>query len=203
MIAVIVFASAPLHTTPSLPTRVRHFGKAKDLWTSPAQVDKGLREIPSDAAKVKALKDQINTYVKGFGWVEYKTPFSCHTDETIGAVVHLAAALKQIIHESRGREPPSEAKVPSTRTAKIGVLGTLTPETLEMKERGWSSEQLRTQFDAIRADLEAKRAAKAAKDAERHDGHALAQPDTAPMCNASLIGTHVEVLVQLQEEEEE
>ena len=40
---------------------------AKDLWSSPAQVDKGLHDLPSDAAKVKALKDQMNTFVKGFG----------------------------------------------------------------------------------------------------------------------------------------
>jgi hypothetical protein len=135
--------------------------------------------------------------VKGFGWVEYKTPFSCHTDASIGTVAHLTAALKQIIHDTRGREPPSEAKLPTTRAAKVGILGTLTPDTLKMKEEGWSSEQLRTQFAQIKADMEVKRAA---KDAERHDAHALRQPANAPACDASLIGTHVEVLVRLQEE---
>ncbi len=54
--------------------------------------------------------------------------FVPHNDEAIGTVVLRAAARKQINHETKGREPPSEAKAPTTRIAKAIVLGTLTPD---------------------------------------------------------------------------
>jgi hypothetical protein len=181
-------------------SRVRYFAMASERWTTKAQVDAALADLPSDAARVKALKDQINIYVKGFGWAEFKTPFSCHTDASIGSVAHLTAAVKDIIGHTARREPPPSAKLPTTRTAKIGVLGTLTPETQEMKERGWSSEQLRTQFDDIRQEMEDKLRA---KNEARHDSHSLAQPAEAPTCDAALIGKNLEVLTQVQEEEDD
>jgi hypothetical protein len=169
-------------------------------WTTAAQVDAGLAELPSDAARVNALKDQINMYVKGFGWIEFKTPFSCKDDPTIGTVADLTKAVKGIIRDTARRELPTEPKLPTTRAAKVGILGTLTPDTVKLKEVGWSSEQLRTQFGDIRKEMEDKLRA---KNEARHDPHSLAQPAEVPTCDATLIGKNLEVLTQVQEEEEE
>ena len=167
-----------------------------ERWAA-ADVDANLAAIQTDAKKQQALKDQINIYVTGYGWVEFKTKFSCCTDLSIGTVEDLTRALRGIIRDTAGRQPPSEAKLPATRASKLSSLGTLTASTIAMKERGWSTEELRTKYEEIKADIEAK---KATKDTERHDLHALEQPAESPACDETLIGASVEVLTRLTEE---
>ncbi len=166
-------------------------------WESPQQVDAELGELSSTSAKLQALKDQINIYVKGYGWVEFKTPFSCANDKSIGTVDNLTTALIRIIRDTRGRERPREAKLPATRSSKLGVLGTLTASARGLRENGWSTEDLRTKYAEVVAQMEAKRAA---KDAASRDSHALAQPDESPVCDETLLGKLVEVMTRVGEE---
>ena len=62
------------------------------------------------------LKEQINIVVIGFGWIEFKTPWSCATDKTVGSLRDLIAKVEAMIMKSGKRPKPEEPPVDSQDT---------------------------------------------------------------------------------------
>ena len=184
-----------------LGRQAEHSAKAEmyfqiERWTTKADVEKGLLEVSSEGAKLEALKDQFRIRVLGFGWGEYHQAWSI--DGNPFNVEDLKYALFVVMEDERGRTIPTSASVRRPRSGMLSVLGTLTPEALELRQEStFTAEQLRKKREEIEVTLEQKHQA---KEREKRDSNALRQPDEPPALDATFVGKKIEILEEIQEE---
>ena len=95
--------------------------------------------------------------------------------------------------EEKSLRKPDEAPVPEAATARLGSMGTLLTQALELaSESKFSSAELKVVATSIR---EAKKSEREAKAGAMHDSHSTEQPPEAPEL---LIGLKIEVLGQYE-----
>jgi len=115
-------------------------------------------------------------------------------------VADLARRVKQMFSDEKAEKPrrPSEPPVPGTVTKRLKTLGTLTIQaSSSLAKRQASAEVMRE----VAAQLQAEKAAAAeATEVARHDACSLRKPDEPPAVEA---GSHLEVLVLIEEPEED
>lgn len=175
----------------------RYFEKLR--WKTETQVDKEIKKYTSASSKLQALKEQVNIRVKGFGWTEFKIPFSKKGDPSVGTVEDLTEGLKYIIRDEQKRVIPTEAATPSSKLSKLGVLGTLSADARNLRSQGWTAQQLREGLEVFQEDLERK---KEAREQRGRDVHAMMQPVECPKMGEALVGLAIEVLSRLEEMDE-
>jgi len=94
--------------------------------------------------------------------------------------------------------PPSEPPVPDAATKRLKTLGMLTIQaSSSLAKRQASAGVMREVAAQLQVD---KAAAAEATEVARHDASALRQPDEPP---AVEVGSHLEVLVLIEEPEED
>ena len=80
----------------------------------------------------------------------------------------------------------------------LSVLGTLTPEALELREGStFTAEQLHKSREEIEVTLQEKHQA---KEKAKRDSNELRQPDEPPALDATFVGKKIEILEEIQEE---
>ena len=155
-----------------------------------------LEKEGSENKKLDLLKEQLNIVVHGFGWSQYRTPWSCSKNKSVGSLVDLQTKTEAMITECGNMDAPLEPPVPDSATKAIPSLGTLTLQSIELLNRKQATAgELRLRAKA----LEAERAAEAAANlAARQDEHAHAQPVDAP---AVEVGMHLEIYTEIEDED--
>ena len=171
---------------------------------APGTVEEELSKLPTESAQIKALKDQVNLFTKGYGWRECHTPFSSKSNKDIGKVPHLTDHLSAMLQGAVGRQRPPEDEGPERYHCKAGslaVLGTLTRQAKEAREAiPWSAEELQK----MRVDIAAEKARAAEEKAKAmHDAFALQQPEEPPNVDASLVGVRIEVMTRIEEPDDD
>jgi hypothetical protein len=156
-----------------------------------------LEEEGSEKKQLDLLKEQLNIVVHGFGWSQYRTPWSCSKDKSVGSLLDLQTKTEAMIKECGEQDAPLEPPVPDSAMKTIPSLGTLTLQSIELLNRKRASAgELRVRAKAI----EAERAAEAAANlAARQDEHAHAQPADPP---AVEVGMHFEINTVIEDEDE-
>ena len=164
-------------------------------WTSHQAVDRELRKIEGERAKVEALKEQARIRTKGYRWTDLQFPFS--TNGKARTVEELTSDVKGMIAKEAGRAPPPTPPAHTHRTFRLDSFGTPTVEALKLREEScWSPEELAE----VREQQSAKRELAAAeREHEKHDQFAIEQPESAPEL---AVGMKIEVLTQLQQTDE-
>ena len=176
---------------------VARYARAMELFkkeriVAPAELDKELKKLPSDSKRLALLKEQINIRTLGFGWLDFKTPWSKKGDSSVGTVKDLTSKLKQVFIDESDRLPPGDAPVPDASTKKIRTLGTLTDQAAELQKH-YSAAEMKRSAIALRDEEQAKKEA-------RYDSHSRAQPDDAP---DPVVGLRVEILCRVEHEVDE
>ena len=143
----------------------------------------------SEKEQVDILKQQLNIAVLGFGWVEYKTAWSCAKDPQWASLTDLQANVEPMIKKDGKMVPPAESPIPDSSTKKLQPLGSmslrLSKLLLSKKAKAVELRNL-----AQKAHLQKEVAALAAKEARR--GHyAEGQPASAPEITVDM---HIEIL---------
>jgi len=174
-------------------TTVKYF--AMPRWTSARVVDRELKTIEGERAKVEALKDQARIRTKGYRWTDLQFPFSANGKAR--TVEELTSDVKEMIAKEAGRAPPPTPPAHTHRTFRLDSIGTLTAEAMKLREEScWSPDVLAE----VREQQTAKRELAAAeREREKHDQFAIEQPETAPEL---AVGMKIEVLTQLQQTDE-
>jgi hypothetical protein len=161
-----------------------------------AALHAALKKAGSENKQLDLLKEQLNIVVHGFGWSQYRTPWSCSKNKSVGSLVDLQTKTEAMITDCGNIDAPLEPPVPDSATKTIPSLGTLTLQSIELLNRKQASAgELRLRAKA----LEAERAAEAAANlAARQDEHAHAQPVDAP---AVEVGMHLEINTEIEDED--
>ena len=173
-------------------------GATAGKLTTNAQLDSALlKEKKSEKQKTELLKAQISIRVRGHGWARFNTAWSSSTNKTVGTVADLSHRVKQMFYVCRqkGREAPPA----------VGAAGPQRGDEAPQNARDADdSGELRAGAGVMRevaAQLQAEKAAAAkATEVARHNACALRQPDEPP---AVEVGSHLEVLVLIEEPEED
>jgi hypothetical protein len=155
-----------------------------------------LSKLTSVTAQLDWVKDQFKIRTNGFGWVEFKMPFSKKGDASIGTVDNLTAELKRVIEDEKGRVPPEEPPVEAARCRRLPVLGTMTEQRKAFDGECLSREDMRSSYKAACA---AKAVGAGARARKKRDPHALKQPELSPEVDGALVGKHIEVLTEIEE----
>ena len=141
----------------------------------------------TESKKLVILKEQITIRVVGYGWTQFKTPWSVAGVPV--SVTSLRAKVEAMFLAEESLTRPDEAPVPEAATARLGSMGTLSTQALELaSESKFSSAELKVVATDIR---EAKKSEREAKAGAMHDSHAVKQPPDAPELS---IGLKIEVL---------
>ena len=145
----------------------------------------------TESKKLVILKEQITIRVVGYGWTQFKTPWSVAGVPV--SVTSLRAKVEAMFLAEESLTKPDEAPVPEAATARLGSIGTLSTQALELaSESKFSSAELKVVATDIR---EAKKSEREAKAGAMHDSHAVKQPPDAPELS---IGLKIEVLGQYE-----
>jgi hypothetical protein len=155
-----------------------------------------LEEAGSEKKQLDLLKEQLNIVIHGYGWIQYRTPWSSSKNEFVGSLVDLQTKTEAMITECGDMDAPLEPPVPDSATKTIPSLGTLTLQSIQLLNRKRASAgELRLRAQA----LEAERAAEAAANlAARQDEYAHAQPVDAPPVE---VGMHLEIYTEIEDED--
>ena len=141
-------------------------------------------------AKLNYLREQIDMRVVGLGFVEFKTPWSSSTDETVGTVDHLKELLTEILWDERARQVdgdlPEAAVVPIMKRKQFKQLGdpTVQAGALASTVKELSPEELLELAKQKRTELE---------EAGEIDAVGDEQPEDSPKLDESMVGTKLEV----------
>ena len=155
---------------------------------SKSNIASELKKFTTSKHKIAQLKDQINLYVKGYGWSKLKIHFSSKHNSYIGTEKHLTNHLISI-HDTMKKEnlqPPSEPPLPTSRTSALPTMGTLCVDVHALKRSGWSRGELQDAVKEVELKLEKIQRA-------RFDEHALEQPLDCGPIDESLVGRRIEV----------
>ena len=145
----------------------------------------------TESKKLVILKEQITIRVVGYGWTQFKTPWSVAGSPV--SVASLTTKAVAMFTAEKSLTKPDEAPVPGAATARLGSMGTLSTQALELaSESKFSSVELKVVATSIREARESEREAKAEA---MHDSHATEQPEVAPEL---VIGLKIEVLRQYE-----
>ena len=166
-----------------------------DRWKERGVVDVpamevGLAECVSAQDKLDWLREQIEMRVIGLGFIEFKTPWSSSTDETIGTVKDLTALLEEILYDENAREIdgdlPEVAVVPVMKRKTFKALGTPTAQATEFAGaiKGLSQVELLELAEAERERLEEAGELSAVGDM---------QPRKPPKIDDSIVGSQLEI----------
>jgi hypothetical protein len=171
-------------------TTVKYFNMPR--WASAKEVDRELKMIDGERAKIEALKDQARIRTKGYRWTDLQFPFSVNGKAR--TVEELTADVKNMVTKEEGRAPPLDPPAHTHRTFRLDSIGTLTAEAMKLREEScWSPDELAE----VREQQSAKRElATAEREREKHDQFAIEQPETPP---EPTVGMKIEVLTQLQQ----
>mmetsp|Transcript_41610 Transcript_41610/g.53671 ORF Transcript_41610/g.53671 Transcript_41610/m.53671 type:complete len:396 (-) Transcript_41610:300-1487(-) len=169
----------------------------QERWKNAKDIVNGLEKEDKPAKRLKALKDQINIRVKGYGWTQFKVPFSSKNDPTIGSEDYLTKHLESIIATEKKEKlkRPGESPLPVSRTTSLPVMGTLSSFASKLKKQGWTKEELQQ----YQAEVEEEERQKVRRE---HDEYALDQPDDCGAIDQSLVGCHIEVMCLIETEVE-
>jgi hypothetical protein len=166
------------------------FDRWKKRGVALDKLEDALGKIETSQLKLDYLREQIEMRVIGLGFIEFKTPWSSSSDETVGTVSSLTALLKDILNDENLRridgELPTAAVVPVMKRKSFKALGTPTAQAEELAGtiKELSPEELLALAKEKRAALEA---------AGELDALGDVQPDKAPLINASFAGTWLEI----------
>jgi hypothetical protein len=166
-------------------------GNNRRITTKP-KLEAALKSLAPNK-KIEVLKEQINIRVKGYGWDQFKAPWSSSADKTVGTYGDLYPKTLAMFAEEKVQKlkPPPEPPVPDAATKKIKALGTLTAQAQVLKEKkSASAAELRT-FVAAAA------AAKEKEALDKQDENAHGQPSDAPAPSAKML---IEVFALVEEE---
>ncbi|KAJ8610355.1 hypothetical protein CTAYLR_003894 [Chrysophaeum taylorii] len=166
------------------------------LSTVKKRLDAALKQISSDAARSKVLKENIDRYVVGMGMGDLKPKsYTSGKDPTIGSAgskaniefltAHLEYVYEQI--KTNSRELVAEAVVPGERRRQLPVLGTATAQRLELDARRHLS------VDELKAKVEECRAFRHPRKRTR----TTSGRSKLPTIDVALVGSRVEVLWEL------
>ena len=95
-------------------------------------MNRELKRIGSNSAKLRALKDNIGIRVLGLGWSDLATPWSRNGRDLSGE--ELSNHLKNIISHERKRMIPDKPPVQIPERKKLQILGTATQQLTVIEE---------------------------------------------------------------------
>ena len=96
-------------------------------------MDLGLRKLKYQKNKIDILKDNIQIWVKGFGWAEWKTFWSKGGKSL--SVSELAKRLKEIIKATKDDPWPEKPEPPVSMRKEMPIMGTQTSQAKELDEK--------------------------------------------------------------------
>ena len=85
----------------------------------------------TESKKLVILKEQITIRVVGYGWTQFKTPWSVAGVPV--SVASLTAKANAMFTDEESLRKPDEAPVPEAATARLGSMGTLSTRGAETK----------------------------------------------------------------------
>ena len=158
-------------------------------WKTVGEVTSGLKKLKYKKDILQALKDNIQIRFKGFGWDDWKTPWS-HMGVQY-TVQELAKVLKEMIsaENKKKRSIPSQPPVPVPQRKETPILGTATSQ--------------REKLDLLAQEKEDeldKTARKEWRDRELKGIGSVQQnrqPLSAPKLNKAFVGRKIEYLCEL------
>ena len=110
-------------------------------WRVNRDVDRGLKNLKSNTAKINALKENIRMRVLGLGWTDLSTPWSKNGEYL--TTKQLADHLKMIIKHQRTRNIPLKPPIHLPKRKELQTLGTKThilsriEKTILIKQMNW------------------------------------------------------------------
>ena len=93
-------------------------------WRVSRDVDRGLKKLKSNTAKINALKENIRMRVLGLGWRDLSTPWSKNGEYL--TTKQLADHLKMIIKHQRTQKIPLKPPIHLPKRKELPTLGTKT-----------------------------------------------------------------------------
>ena len=145
-----------------------------------------LGKLPSEAAKYRALKENILMRVKGCGWEWAKTPWSQGGKKK--TVHELANHLRKIIVKEKNHEVPSEPPFNLPQRPSLAVLGTLTSDVSSLDQKYASDVlELKQSADKTRHERESR---------GQGSMYSQLQPFSRPDVS-ELVGKRIDVLVSV------
>lgn len=148
----------------------------------PRVVTNELGKLKSDAAKYRAVKENIQIRVKGFGWDWCKHPWS--KDNHKYTVLELAKHLRHIIKEEKSNVIPSEPPFNLPQGKELGILGTQT-SIVEVLDKKFAANEGEYKIEAEKIRRE--------RESEGHgDMYAQLQPFSRPELD-ELVGRRIDI----------
>lgn len=166
-----------------------------DRWkqrgiSSPEGAKEKIDAMDKNQDKLDWLREQVEMRVIGLGFDEFKPAWSSSKDENVGTVDDLFNLLREILMEERERTGdgslPTSAVVPQMRRKTFKELGTPTAQATELADKVLEvpAAELLQRAEAVRQKL---------CDAGEIDEVGDTQPEEAPRCDSSLVGTRLEI----------
>ena len=170
------------------------------MWDSEAcmktvnDVTSGLQGLKYKKDKLQALKDNIQIRYRGFGWEEWKTPWSYAGVQF--SIPQLTKVLKDLIKEEKKKKRaiPDKPKVPIPQRKDMATLGTATKQRGNLDINGMEVEdafELKSRNDWKKRELEGETSV-----------HSKRQKKNAPAVNEDLLGKRIEYLAEFDMDEE-
>ena len=150
-------------------------------------VTKELKKLKSEAAKFRAVKENIMIRVKEFGWEWCRHAWS--KDGRKYTVFKLAKHLQMIIKKEKQLMIPSEPPINLPQRMDLPVLGTLTSDVTSLDQKYKSQEsELKAKAKKMRLERESK---------GEGSMHSQLQPFSQPDIE-DLVGKRIDVLCSVE-----
>lgn len=162
---------------------LRMYNSAACWKGEPKVVTQELGKLKSEAAKYRAIKENIMIRTKGCGWDWAKHPWSQNGHKF--SVLELAQHLHWVIQEEKKYTVPLKPVLNVPQRKQMNVLGTQTSDVNELDKKYLSDEtELKKRAESLRRSRERK---------GEGSMHSQLQPFSQPSLNA-LVGLRIDVL---------